>query len=127
MKFCEIRIITDENISPKVVTYLREQGIDVIDTKEQNWHGKEDEEILENAYREKRFVLTHDSDFGTLAINEGKRNYGIIYLRLRNVNPRNVIKVYEQLLGLDTAISPGTILVIEETRIRIKYSEKNDN
>ena len=69
-------------------------------------------------------MLTHDSDFGTLAINEGKRNYGIIYLRLRNVNPRNVIKVYEQLLGLDTSISPETILVIEETRIRIRYSGK---
>ncbi|MDR4507411.1 MAG: DUF5615 family PIN-like protein [Candidatus Brocadiaceae bacterium] len=127
MKFCEIRILTDENISPKVVSFLRERGIDVIDTKEKNWHGKEDEEILEIAYKEKRFVLTHDSDFGTLAINEGKGNYGIVYLRLRNVNPRNVIKVYEQLLGLDTSISPGTILVIEETRIRIKYSEKNDN
>lgn len=127
MKLCEIRILTDENISPKVVTFLRERGIDVIDTKEQNWRGKEDEEILEIAYKGKRFVLTHDSDFGTLAINEGKRNYGIIYLRLRNVNPRNVIKVYEHLLGLDTSISHGTILVIEETRIRIRYSEKNDN
>ena len=124
MKFCEIRILTDENISPKVVAFLRKRGIDVINTKEQNWHGKEDEEILEIAYKENRFVLTHDSDFGTLAINEGKRNYGIIYLRLRNVNPFNVIKVYEQLLGLDTSVTPGTILVIEETRIRIRYSEK---
>lgn len=41
MKFCEIRILTDENISPKVLTFLRERGIDVIDTKEQNWNGKE--------------------------------------------------------------------------------------
>ncbi|BBO18569.1 conserved hypothetical protein [Candidatus Brocadia pituitae] len=122
MKFYEIRILTDENISPKVVSFLRERGIDVIDTKEQNWYGKEDEDILEIAYKEKRFVLTHDSDFGTLAINEGKRNYGIIYLRLRNVSPLNVIKVCKQLLGLDTLISPGTILVIEETRIRIRYS-----
>ena len=62
MKFCEIRILTDENISPKVVTFLRERSIDVIDIKQQNWHGKEDEEILEIAYKGKRFVLTHDSD-----------------------------------------------------------------
>ncbi|GJQ50449.1 hypothetical protein KsCSTR_23680 [Candidatus Kuenenia stuttgartiensis] len=40
MKFCEIRILTDENISPKVLPFLRERGIDVIDTKEQSWHGK---------------------------------------------------------------------------------------
>lgn len=47
MKFYEIRIFTDENISPKVVRFLRERGIDVIDTKEQNWYGKEDEDIHE--------------------------------------------------------------------------------
>ena len=85
MKLREIRILTDENISPRVIDFLKDQGIDVLDTKEQKWYGKEDEELLEIAYQEQRFVLTHDSDFGTLAINEGKRNYGIIYLRLRNL------------------------------------------
>ena len=62
-----------------------------------------------------------------ITVNEGKRNYGIIYLRLRNVNPRNVVRVYEQLLRLDTSFSPGTILVVEETRIRIRNSEKDNN
>ncbi len=80
MKLRDIRILSDENISPRVIVFLRNQGIDVLDTKAQSWYGKKDEELLEIAYREKRFVLTHDSDFGTLAINEGKRNYGISYL-----------------------------------------------
>ncbi|MGR3218403.1 MAG: DUF5615 family PIN-like protein [Candidatus Anammoxibacter sp.] len=56
-------ILANENISPKVVTYLRGRGIDVLDTKEQNRHGKEDEELLKIAYRENRFVITHDSGF----------------------------------------------------------------
>ncbi|MBM4053194.1 MAG: hypothetical protein FJ264_00680 [Planctomycetes bacterium] len=123
MKFCEIRILTDENISPKVAAFLRERGIDVIDVKEKNWQGKEDEEILDIAYQEQRFVLTHDSDFGTLAINEGKQNYGIIYLRLRSVNQHNVIKVCNHLLQLDTSFPSGTILVVEETRIRMRNLE----
>ncbi len=125
MKLCDIRILSDENISPRVIVFLRNQGIDVLDTKEQSWYGKEDEELLEIAYREKRFVLTHDSDFGTFVINEGKRNYGIIYLRLRNQNPHNVIRVYEQLLCLDTSISPGAILVVEEARVRIRHSDED--
>ena len=125
MKLREIRILTDENISPRVIDFLKDQGIDVLDTKEQKWYGKEDEELLEIAYQEQRFVLTHDSDFGTLAINEGKRNYGIIYLRLRNLNPRNVIRVYEQLLCLDVSVSPGTILVVEEARARIRYPDED--
>ena len=67
-----------------------------------------------------------NSDFGTLAINEGKQNFEIIYLRLRNVNPYNVIKrkVYGQLLQLDTPLHSGTILVVEETRMRIRYSSE---
>lgn len=125
MKLRDIRILTDENISPRVIAFLKDQEIDVLDTKEQKWYGKEDEELLEIAYQEQRFVLTHDSDFGTLAINEGKRNYGIIYLRLRNLNPRNVIRVYEQLLCLDASVSPGTILVVEKARVRIRYPDED--
>ncbi len=128
MKLRDIKILTDENISPKVVAFLKEQGIDVLDIKEQNWYGKADEELFEIAYQKQRFVLTHDSDFGTLAINEKKRYYGIIYLRLRNVNPCNVIRVYERFLNLDIELFPETIVVVKETRIRIRHSaEKEEN
>ena len=66
-------------------------------------------------------LLTHDSDFGTLTINEGKPFYGIIYLRLRNVSVRNVTKVYEKLLRLDTQLPSQTIVVLEDTRVRIRH------
>lgn len=39
----EPKILADENVSPKVVYWLRGKGLDVIDTKEENWHGQEDE------------------------------------------------------------------------------------
>jgi predicted nuclease of predicted toxin-antitoxin system len=65
MKLQDIKILTDENISPKVVMSLRQSGYDVLDTKEQRWWGKEDQDLLNIAYQEQRFLLTHDSDFGT--------------------------------------------------------------
>jgi predicted nuclease of predicted toxin-antitoxin system len=80
MKLHSVKIFTDENISPKVVAFLRQCGYDILDTKEQQWYGKDDEDLLNIAYQEQRFVLTHDSDFGTLAINEGKPYCGILYL-----------------------------------------------
>lgn len=124
MKLHDIKILTDENISPKVVAFLRQYGIDILDTKEQHWYGKNDEDLMSTAYQDKRFVLTHDSDFGTLAINERKPCYGILYLRLSNLNPRNVIRVCEHVFRKDVDVFPGTILVIEETRIRIRHSSK---
>jgi len=123
MRFFALRILADENISPKVVAFLRKQGLDVLDTKEEGWQGKSDDELLEVAHRQKRFVLTHDSDFGTLAIHEGKKYHGIIYLRLRNFHPRNVSAVCGQLLRLDVEISEGMLIVVEETRIRMRQPD----
>ena len=121
MKLKDVKILADENISPKVVSFLRNVGLDVLDVKEQQWYGQNDEFLLDIAYRDHRFVLTHDSDFGTLAVNKGKLYYGILYLRLKNLNSANVIRVCNHLFQKDFDVSSGTILVIEETRIRIRH------
>ena len=123
--FQKIKILTDENISPKVVLFLRQQGIDVLDTKEQAWFGKADEELLEIANREQRFIMTHDSDFGTLAIHEAKSYYGIIYIRVKNLKPQNVIRVCNQLFELKTKLIQGTLMVVEESRLRIRQFDVN--
>lgn len=121
MKLTHVALLTDENMSPKVVACLRRMGVDVLDTKEQGWHGAEDEELLARAYREHRFVLTHDSDFGTLAINQGKPCFGILYLRLRNLQSGNVIRACEDLFRRDIEIVPRSLWVIEDNRIRIRH------
>lgn len=73
MNFTSLKILADENISPKIVKHLRERNFDVLDTKEQNWCGKEDAFILKQSTAEERFVLTYDSDFGTLIIHDQKK------------------------------------------------------
>ncbi len=114
----QIKILCDENVSPKIVKFLREKGIDVLDVKEKGWYGKEDEKLLEIALKEKRFVLTHDSDFGMLSVYKRKKIYGIIYIRVKNLKPTNIINVFERLFSID--INENSILVLEETRVRIR-------
>lgn len=48
------RFLTDENISPKVVKFLREKGADVLDVKGLGWKGKTDKEILDKALSENK-------------------------------------------------------------------------
>ncbi len=122
MKFRDLRILTDENISPRVVTFLRQQGLDILDAKEEGWQGKEDKYLLEQAYLDKRFVLTHDSDFGTLTIYQGQKSHGIIYLRLRNVKFHNVVRVFEELLQLEREFSAGSLIVVDSVRVRVRQS-----
>lgn len=121
MKLQAIKILTDENISPKVVAFLRQAGVDVRDVKEEEWFGTADEALLDLAYQEERFVLTHDADFGALAVHQGKPCYGILYLRLKNINPATIIRVWSELMQKELEIVPRSIWVIEETRVRIRY------
>ncbi len=115
-----VKILADENVSPKVVAFLRQKQVDVVDTKEQKWHGKSDEFLLQKAFEDSRFILTHDADFGTLAIKDDKPSFGILYLRLKSPGALNVIKILEKLLELQTSIKPGSLVVIDETRIRVR-------
>ena len=126
MKLTAIKILADENISPKVVGYLRSIGIDVLDVKEQQGFGKTDADLLHLAYSESRFVLTHDSDFGELAMNKGRLCYGILYLRLNNLKPIHVVNICRRLFEKDFEIVPGTILVIGESRIRMRVIEPDE-
>ncbi|MBA3028256.1 MAG: hypothetical protein FP816_05480 [Desulfobacteraceae bacterium] len=120
MKLRDAKILTDENVSPKVVKFLRDIGLDVLDVKEQNLHGSEDETLLAMALKEQRIIMSHDSDFGTLAINQGKKFHGIIFLRLKSPKPDNAINALNQLFAGDLELQPATILVLEEGRVRIR-------
>ena len=125
MRFHQLRILSDENISPKVVAFLRDHGIDVLDVKEQGWQGRSDDELLEAACQESRWVLTHDTDFGMLAVHEGKPCFGIVFLRIRDLKSRNVIGVCNHLLKHDMNFSPRALVVVEETRIRTRHASED--
>ncbi|HHT9108695.1 MAG TPA: DUF5615 family PIN-like protein [Candidatus Wunengus sp. YC63] len=120
MKIVSLKLLTDENISPQVVAFLRQKGIDIVDVKEKGWCGNEDKYLMGIARKEKRFILTHDVDFGTLAINEGIPCYGIIYMRLKNIKVSNIITILEKLLAIDKDVEVGSLIVVEDTRVRVR-------
>jgi len=120
MALHHLKILTDENISPRVVLFLREKGIDVVDVKEKGWQGADDTVLMAVALEEKRFILTHDSDFGTLAINEGVPCCGIIYLRLKGLRAEKVKESLDKFIELKKEISEGTIIVLQDRQVRIR-------
>jgi predicted nuclease of predicted toxin-antitoxin system len=120
MKSGNTKFLTDENVSPKVVSFLRSRGFDVSDIKETGLYGLSDREILARAHAEERIVVTHDSDFGMLAINQGVPFTAIIYIRLRNLTPDAVIGVVDRLFETGFEVTNGMLLVLEEDRVRIR-------
>lgn len=72
MKALDFPILADENVHPEVIDFLRKTGLDVDSIAEQGNFGLSDSEVLQQATEAKRVVLTHDSDFGGLALMGAK-------------------------------------------------------
>ena len=106
-------LVADMNIAVAIIQFLREQGVDVVAGREENWHRYEDRVILRKAHEMNRFVLTHDSDFGELAVSENQPITGIIHLRPGpgNLPIEEVIADLKNLLNTEIDWTPPLIVV----------------
>ncbi len=117
--------IADENISPRVVSFLREAGINVFDVKEEGMAGTSDSDISKLAVRMERIVLTQDSDFGTLVFEEKARLTGIVYLRPGHVKALDAVRILNALLDKEINVDVPFIIVAELQTNRIKIRLRN--
>ena len=106
-------LVADINIAPTVIQFLRERGVDVVSAREVGWSRYEDSDILREAYEMGRFVLTHDADFGELAVFQNQAIRGIIYLRPGGRPPAEVIADLENLLKAEMDWTRRQIVVCE--------------
>ncbi|NQU82356.1 MAG: DUF5615 family PIN-like protein [Parcubacteria group bacterium] len=115
-----MKFLTDENIAPRVVTALRGEGFDVLTVSEAKFSSAPDEKVLTLAVKQKRVILTHDKDFGSLLHQLQPPPCGVILLRLRNQSSRNVVK---HLIPFLKKIQPekvkNKLVVFQEGKVRI--------
>lgn len=127
MKLQNAAFLADENIHPLVVQHLRGKGLTVTTVADVGLAGRSDAELLRFSVAERQIVLTHDSDFGMLAVMAGEPIWGIIYLRPGHIDPEFTISsltaVFQQVETLD----PPFIIISEhkkdKVRIRIRKIE----
>ena len=87
---------------------------------EEGWGHLRDEELLAKAHEMGRFVLTHDSDFGTLAVFLRRPAAGIIFLRPGGRVPDEVVTDLEDLMKKDIDWTVPVIVVYREGHFRIR-------
>jgi predicted nuclease of predicted toxin-antitoxin system len=109
----DFALLADENIQRDVVTFLRQQGHDVQSLVEQELFGQSDIDILRVAHQQGRAVLTHDADFGTLAIAQDEPFTGIIYLRPGHIRASFTIETIETLAAQPLDVQPPFVVVAE--------------
>jgi len=114
------RFLSDENIHADVVAFLRAEGCDVLDVKEQGLDGSDDLPLIRLSVAEARVVLTHDSDFGTLAIAAQEPIFGIIYLRPGHIQPEFTVGTLRVLFDQELDPRPPFIIVAVRNGSRVK-------
>ena len=84
-----------------------------------------DEEILAQAYREQRVLVTLDKDFGELAIRRSLPHCGVV--RLVNIAARQQGTICQQmLLQYGDELTRAAIITVEAGRVRIRPPDVAD-
>ena len=124
MKLTEFSVLADENIQPAVISFLREQELDVFSFPEEGQFGLSDADILRFAVETNRIVLTHDSDFGGLIILNEQSFVGIVYLRPGHIQAEFTIEtlrtIFEQIKDVRTPFIVVAERSGENVRIRLR-------
>ncbi len=119
MKPLDYPLLADENIHPGVIAFLRQTGLDVASIAEQEQFGLPDANVLKQAADSGKVVLTHDRDFGGLALL-GAKFVGVIYLRPGHIQADFTIKTLQSIRDNAPDVAPPFILVAERTGDTVK-------
>ena len=111
MKLFACKMLADENIHPHVVKYLRQQGCDVEDVLSLRLGNEADDVILNAAFAADRVVVTHDRDFGRLAVLGRQPLHGIVFLRPGHIDPQFTVATVQAIDEHEFDFSPSFILV----------------
>jgi predicted nuclease of predicted toxin-antitoxin system len=111
LKLFSCKLLADENIHPSIIQFLRQQPCDVEDVASVGMVGEPDDVILNEALKDNRIVLTHDRDFGRLAILNHQPICGIVFLRPGHIDPQFTISTLQTIEMQDIDFSASFILV----------------
>ena len=114
-----MHFLADENVPSPAVAALRGHGHDVLWIKEV-MPGAEDPVVLDLAQRERRVVVTADTDFGELAFRSGlPAQCGIVLIRLDWTDPEADNHTITTALASRDDWA-GVFAVVEQDRVRIR-------
>jgi predicted nuclease of predicted toxin-antitoxin system len=76
-----MRFVADENVDPRIIARLRQDGHEVYSVYESN-RGLKNAEVLALANQRQAVLVTEDKDFGEMLQREGRKAVGVLLVRL---------------------------------------------
>lgn len=119
MNTLALRFLADESCDFAVVRALRAEGYDVFAASEV-MRRSDDRELIEQAYREKRILLTEDKDFGWLVFVSHADSAGVILIRFPGNVRRALVQTIVQLVQEQGERLLAAFVVVQPGHIRIR-------
>jgi predicted nuclease of predicted toxin-antitoxin system len=116
-----MRLIIDNSLSWRLARDLDKSGHDSIHVQNLNMRDAADEEIFQYAGKDKRFIITTDSDFDDLIARHQTTQPSVVLLRLSETRPSRQAAMLQNILPtLETDLGAGAYIVITDDAIYIR-------
>jgi predicted nuclease of predicted toxin-antitoxin system len=117
-----MRFLLDHNISPKVADPLRAAGHDVAVVREVGMSRATDEVVIDFARRERRVLVSADTDFGTiLARTRASTPSFVLIRRMAHERPsQQASMILDNLPTVADDLEAGAIVVLGDRTLRIR-------
>jgi predicted nuclease of predicted toxin-antitoxin system len=115
-----MKIKLDENLPLRLAALLKDLGHDVHTLHDERLIGHADSEIWEATQKELRFLITQDLDFSDLRQFAPGSHHGILLVRLRSPNRRDLIERIGELFQQEDVLQwAGCFVVATERKVRV--------
>jgi len=117
-----MRFLIDNALSPVVAEGLCQSGHDAIHVRDLGLAAAADSTIFEHAERDRRVIVSADTDFGTiLALRHTDRPSVILFRGATPRRPMSQVKLLLANLGeITPSLKRGAVVVFEPRRIRVR-------
>jgi predicted nuclease of predicted toxin-antitoxin system len=114
-----LKYLVDMQLSPALAAWLNKKGYDAKHAFEAGLGRASDEEILKEAGKESRVVITADLDFPRLLALVGASGPGLILFRGGDFNEKQVIDLMNRvLISIPEDEFANSLVVVDKKRIR---------
>ena len=118
-----LTFLADESCDHGVVIALRAAGCDVVALSEVTSRTV-DSEVITQAHREGRILLTEDKDFGQLVFASQSESAGVILIRFPGNARKALISTIVSLVKQRGNELPNSFIVVQPGQIRISAKKK---
>lgn len=117
-----MKFLIDNNLSPSLADRLRNAGYDAVHVQHYKMGAVKDELIFTRATQEDRVIVSADTDFGEILARQRTTKPSVILFRwpLLRRSSDQLIVILANLPNISADLEQGSIVVIEESRIRVR-------